>query len=191
MRLFPAFLIIAPLLTGCASLTQEECATGDWSNIGLADATQGHAQSRLADHQKACKRYGIEPDEAKYLEGYRTGLAHYCTPTSGFKAGRDGYSYQNVCPAATEPEFMRGYLRGKVLHDIETQIIEVESRYRHLDREIDTARKAEDDKERRKTLQRLRDERRRLERERQRLAEERDRALLEADLFLQEINPDI
>ncbi|SNY90329.1 Protein of unknown function [Cohaesibacter sp. ES.047] len=191
MRLFPALLILAPLLAGCASLSQEECATGDWTSIGSVDANQGHPKSRLADHQKACKRYDITPDAEKYLAGYKTGLGSYCTPANGFQVGRNGYSYHKICPAESEPVFLKGYLRGEVLHETETQIVELDSQVQEIDEQITSSRMIKSSDERRAELSRLHGEKDRLERERWRLEREKNRALLDAELFLQRINPDI
>ncbi|WP_373236034.1 DUF2799 domain-containing protein [Cohaesibacter celericrescens] len=190
MRLFPGFLILSTLLTGCASLTEDECAVGEWARIGANDAAQGLKASRLTDHKKACERYNIEPDQTTYMEGYRRGLVAYCTPTNGFNVGRNGYTYRTICPRDTETDFLSGYKRGTTLHNIETSIAQVRDSLREVRTQIGELRAAPS-KENRDARMRLYSEENRLENEEARLGRQRDAALVNADIFLQNINPDI
>nr|WP_321481516.1 DUF2799 domain-containing protein [uncultured Cohaesibacter sp.] len=189
MRSLPALFLLLPLLAGCASLSQEECLSGDWSAVGTNDAMEGRDASRFSDHIKACSKYDISPDKNLYQIGYQKGLRSYCTPSNGFSVGRNGYSYRQICPPASEPEFMRGYLRGNALHETETEIAEKEHDIAQLKSERAKLRSSKKDDKKRKSLRRLSHEINALEWDLHRLRFKRDRDLAEADLFLQTIEP--
>ena len=46
-------------LSGCATMSAEECATGDWHMIGFEDGSMGYTVDRLGQHRKACAKYGV------------------------------------------------------------------------------------------------------------------------------------
>ena len=190
MRFFPGILLIIVSLSGCASLTEEECGAGDWLTIGSQDAQQGFTPSRLNDHAKACKRFNIQPDNGQYQEGYKRGLVFYCTAENGFRVGRNGYAYRNICPQDAEPVFLSGFDRGRLLHDVESQIAEAETSLLEVERQIgETYASREKDKQ--ESLFRLDAEKDRLKREIERLERQRDRSLIMADRFLQSVSPQL
>lgn len=208
MRPLVSVLLLSGLLTGCASLTEDECHIGNWSSIGQTDAAQGRTTARFNDHIKACQRYGVTPDRGLYDKGYQLGLVRYCTPSNGFTVGRNGYDYRSICPADAEASFLRGYERGRDLHEIEKQIAEAQNSQQNVRNKIadlrsqrgtplgteksigkDQIRKLDDD--RRAELRRLMRDAERLEDEIYRLERQRDRALVEADRFLSTVSPDL
>ncbi len=191
MRSLLTLTLIVPLLAGCASLSQEECKMGDWASVGTNDAMEGRTTARLEDHLKACAKYDIVPDEKLYNEGYQKGLITYCTPANGFSVGRNGYSYQHICSPASEPEFMRGFMRGSELHEVETEIAEKEREISRLRRNRDELMANRDNPKAARRLGSLRNEMEELKWDLGSLRFKRDRALLEADRFLQSIDSDI
>lgn len=114
------------LLPGCATLSEGECLTADWYQIGQQDGRHGFQRARFHKHQKACAEHGVRPDEAAYYAGRLAGLESYCTPASGFNRGRAGDKYTGVCPAEWEPAFLREYRRGEELHALDGEIERVE-----------------------------------------------------------------
>ena len=129
-------LLLAGLFTllgsGCATLSEGECYTADWYQLGRMDGQQGYERSRLYDHHKACAEYGIRPDATAYYQGRQVGLATYCTPANGYDEGRAGHSYRGVCPTKYERRFLAAYRDGKLVHEVEEDIEAVE---RDIDRE--------------------------------------------------------
>lgn len=101
------------LQAGCASMTEGECLTGDWSRIGYHDGAAGYPPSRLSEHAQACAAYGVHPDADAYLIARERGLSVYCTPYRGFEAGRQGREYQGVCPPRLAGGFLAGYEDGR------------------------------------------------------------------------------
>lgn len=166
----------ALLLTGsCATLSEDQCRTGDWGGIGYNDGSAGYTADRLGSHAKACAEYGIAPDQAAYMTGRARGLTVYCQPGKGFYVGRTGGSYAGVCPASLEGAFLDGYNDGRVVWDAqqrlnraENDIREGQARWDEAERRLkeeearlaDPATPDSDKAAIRETLKRLRDDRR-------------------------------
>lgn len=120
-----AILIPYLVVTACTSLSQDECHQGNWFEIGQNDGIQGRPLLYFEDHVKACTKHGVKPDRMQYEDGRIFGLAKYCTPQSGFRAGRKSQKYQNVCPPELQGEFIRGNKLGTQFGKAEHQLNEV------------------------------------------------------------------
>lgn len=129
VRYFPLALLLAVALivTGCASLSKEECLAADWYTIGVEDGANGYAISRIGAHRKACAEVGVQPDMARYNQGRDMGLQQFCTRERGYREGERGRSYSGVCPPNLEPMFMQGYLAGQEKYKIKQDIRRLES----------------------------------------------------------------
>ena len=57
VRQLTALLAIA-LLSGCATLSESQCAANDWQTVGYSDGARGQDSSRLLNHQNACMKHG-------------------------------------------------------------------------------------------------------------------------------------
>ena len=55
------------LLSGCATMNEDQCRVGDWGGQGWRDGAEGRQTSRLDDHAKACAKYGVVPNVTAYL----------------------------------------------------------------------------------------------------------------------------
>lgn len=124
-----AYFAIAAVvfLTGCASLSEEECLSGDWGGIGQRDGASGQAaEAQFARHVKACEKAGVTPARAAWQAGYTRGLLSYCTPSKGLDEGLAGRSYRNVCPAGAEPAFLRGFNIGTEDHKARQEVTRLE-----------------------------------------------------------------
>ena len=121
------------LLTGCASLSKEECLTGDWFAIGQQDGKSGRVGDLQYDrHIVACERVDVIPDRNAWAQGHAAGLQQYCTPLSGLKEGEAGRNYRDVCPASSEAGFLRGYDLGLAAYRQRQRISEIEREIRDL-----------------------------------------------------------
>lgn len=132
-RLLP-FLFFS-LLSGCASLNQQECLRGDWYGLGMADGKAGESTGRLNAHIRACAEYGVHIDEQRYFAGRTEGLKTYCLPENAFATGLAGQRYQGVCPAEIDAAFSHYnnaayavYRTRRELDDLEDRISEAELR---------------------------------------------------------------
>lgn len=130
-------LLSAYALTGCATLSEGECKTADWYQIGRQDGGNGLTRARLHKHREACAEYGVRPQPDRYFDGRIVGLKQYCTPRSGFDEGRAGHPYRDVCPAKLEPAFLAGHRKGEAIHDVESDISDVENDIDRTERLLD------------------------------------------------------
>ena len=126
------WVMLLVALSGCASLSREECVTGDWRGIGYSDGLSGRAESYLAEHQTACAEYQISLNLVEYNQGRAEGLTRYCQPENGYRLGRQGQKYNYVCPASLEPSFLSQYQQGY-------QLFQQAEKVRQLEREIKQA----------------------------------------------------
>ncbi|MCP4984237.1 MAG: DUF2799 domain-containing protein [Gammaproteobacteria bacterium] len=123
IHLKPALGILTALLvSGCATMDKSECREADWHMIGLEDGARGYPVTYIGNHRKACAEHGVKPDLRQYQLGHESGLARFCTPNNGFKQGRAGHEYQDVCPAGLEGRFLAGYDTGRELHRLNSEI---------------------------------------------------------------------
>lgn len=136
MRILPLMLGVLIWLSACASVTPEECVAGDWQMIGARDGAAGRVAATQFDrHVNACRRVGVNPDRARWEAGYALGLESYCTPRRGLSEGEAGRVYRDICPAALESGFLRGYELGLSAHRERQRIQELERELRSLQRE--------------------------------------------------------
>ncbi|MCK4743486.1 MAG: DUF2799 domain-containing protein [Sulfuriflexus sp.] len=115
-------LMLAFGLSGCASLSKEQCLAGNWSDIGYRDGRQGYKPESIDTHAKACAEHGVRPSREKYTQGYNKGIRTYCSPSNGRHVGEANRYYHHVCPADLEPEFLENYRYGKKLYDADKKI---------------------------------------------------------------------
>lgn len=125
-RALACLLLIA--LPGCATLSEQQCRSADWSALGMADGQRGYPPRRIADHQQACSRYQVEPDVAAYESARTRGVTRYCTAAMGFSEGRKGRGYWNSCPLDSGPPFVAAYQRGYNIYRVHADIDETNRR---------------------------------------------------------------
>ncbi len=99
MRCVVLAAIAAACVTGCATIPEDQCAKMDWYDLGLKDGAAGYAAERLVEHRNACARVNVAPDELRYLQGRKAGIAQYCQPDNAFRDGLAGREYHGVCDA--------------------------------------------------------------------------------------------
>lgn len=115
------------LLSGCATMNEDQCLAGDWGGRGWQDGAQGRQAARLDDHAKACSKYGVEPNMTAYLSAREDGLRTYCTGENGFRQGHEGNAYGGVCTLAEEAEFVPAYQDGRQIYAAEQAVSSAES----------------------------------------------------------------
>ena len=118
------FLSIAVMLglSGCASMSADECTMSDWRTIGFEDGAQGYTADRLGNHRKACAKHGVAPDFDAYQTGRSEGLRQYCQPSRGFNLGAGGGRYNGVCPGDMEPDFVDAFNTGHQLYNLRSSV---------------------------------------------------------------------
>lgn len=110
------------VLSGCASMSGDECVTSDWQAIGFEDGSRGYTADRLGNHRKACAKHGVTPDFQAYQTGHEQGLTSFCQPSRGFSIGANGGSYNGVCAAHREGDFVDAYNSGYHLYNLRSRV---------------------------------------------------------------------
>ncbi len=136
-------------LSGCASMSGDECMTSDWAAIGYEDGARGYTTARISDRRKACAKHGVTPDFAAYQSGREQGLIEYCQPGRGFNVGSNGGRYNGVCSADLEADFLEAYNAGYHLYTLRSNVNRatsaINSKQNELERIEDEMRQREAD----------------------------------------------
>lgn len=135
------------VISGCASMSSEECANSDWRAVGFEDGSRGYTSDRFASHRKACAKHGITADFGAYQHGRTDGLVEFCQPTRGFNLGASGGRYHGVCAADVEPEFLDAYRVGQQLYALRSNVNAANSQIYAREQELDDIDVAMRDKE--------------------------------------------
>ena len=61
-------------LSGCVTLSAEDCRSTDWYKLGDRDGVSG-SQLLLDKYTQQCAAHGAKVNDARYLEGWRDGVA--------------------------------------------------------------------------------------------------------------------
>jgi len=149
-RLAGLISIVAFLgLSGCASMSADECAMSDWHTIGFEDGAMGYTADRVSNHRKACAKHGVAPDFEAYQAGRSEGLRQYCQPSRGFNVGANGSRYNGVCPGDMEPDFVDAFNSGHKLYNLRASVhsanSQISSKKSELKRTEDRIRQVEAD----------------------------------------------
>ncbi len=163
-----AFFLIAGLsvLSACASLTEEQCRSGDWVSIGFNDGVNGRTEDYISRHFDACEKVGITPDTAAWLSGRAQGLPHYCTVPNVYNVGRNGRDLSPVCPTSQLSALRQAHDWGEEYYLLDQQIREVENEIDEIDIQIASLLSHEPlSPEEQQLLYSLRNQSRRLEQE--------------------------
>ena len=134
------YLAVAALLglASCATLSEDACREGDWSQIGFRDGTNGRSADFIVQHAKACSRYEIAVNQSKWEAGRQQGLKTYCTRSNAYREGRHGRRLRSVCPADLQGSLEVANERGLIWHDIGRDIASAEREIRSINRQLST-----------------------------------------------------
>ena len=126
-------LSTALVMSGCATLSEEECRAADWQTIGFEDGTVGKPIGQIGRHREACADHGVPVDLAAYKEGHAEGMVIFCQPGSGFELGNRGGRFNDDCPVDLRAEFYAAYEDGyrafKLRREVQNSLQDIQ-RYR-------------------------------------------------------------
>ena len=128
-------------LSGCASMSSEECAATDWSAVGYEDGARGYTSERFSGHRKTCAKHGVTADFGAYQAGREQGLVEYCQPGRGYDVGVSGGRYYGVCSADLEPDFLDAYNAGYHLYTLRANVNRANSNISARERELEGIKK--------------------------------------------------
>jgi hypothetical protein len=117
-------------------MSQDECLTIDWRTVGYEDGVNGYPGDRIAQHRKACAKYGVSTDLPLYQQGREQGLREYCQPANGYRVGVQGSSYTGVCPASLEPGFAAAFNSGHQLFVLQSRVSSTDAQIAYRRREL-------------------------------------------------------
>jgi hypothetical protein len=116
------------LVSGCAGMSEQACLSADWRTVGFEDGTYGRSEANIGRYRQQCGQHGVAPDLAAYRAGHAEGVRIYCRASNGFTVGHSGATYQGVCPADLEPQFVAEYNAGRRLFELERALSSIDSR---------------------------------------------------------------
>ena len=126
-RVLPLCVALS-VLAGCAGMSEQACVTADWRTVGFEDGTLGRSPGTIGNYRQACADHGVTPDLDSYRAGHAEGVQIYCRESNGFQVGRSGATYQGVCPADLEADFVGEYNAGRRLFELESALHNTEAR---------------------------------------------------------------
>ena len=129
--------IVLVSVSGCASMSSDECIASDWSAIGYEDGARGYTSDRFGQHRKACAKHGVTADFSAYQNGRDQGLVEYCQPNRGFNVGSNGGRYNGVCSVNLEGDFLDAYNAGHHLYTLRSNVNRANSAINSKENEID------------------------------------------------------
>ena len=154
-RLCSSFVVaLCVLLTGCATMSADECKLANWSDVGLRDGLEGAALSRLDARVKDCAEAKVAVDTLRYLQGRDQGLLLFCQIEKAVPLGLKGGSYSGVCPVGIDGEFRRQFRLGRDVFDARHTVQNLEA---NINGAEDRLRAAPNDEARRRAREALRD----------------------------------
>lgn len=116
---------VISLLSGCAThMSQQQCMSTNWQEVGFNDGQAGQAQRDLTSAIQDCQKFQIAVDTRAYQRGWQDGIQVYCKPSYqlGLTDGQTGNPYANIlqrsghCEQANlrlnTSDYKRGYDKG-------------------------------------------------------------------------------
>lgn len=131
------------LLSGCATLTKEQCIVGNWQAIGYNDGVAGHYADRLTEHNKACAKVGVAPDYQAWERGRQQGLTQYCTVSNAYNIGERGRELNSVCPANMISKLQQANTQGLEHYKLTSKIKDQEKQLEKYTEEYNKLRNGE------------------------------------------------
>lgn len=125
-------------MSGCASMSSEECIATDWMAVGYEDGARGYTSERFSTHRKACAKHGVTADFAAYQRGREQGLVEYCQAGRGFNVGVNGGRYYGVCSVDSEQDFLDGYNVGHQLYTLRSNVSRTSASISSKEHELDS-----------------------------------------------------
>ncbi|MCL1078360.1 DUF2799 domain-containing protein [Parashewanella spongiae] len=145
MSKYISLFCAATILSGCQVISPKECQSTDWLSRGINDGNNGRSANILSEYIQACSEANITVDSKAWRSGYNTGIRSYCAPENGYTVGRQGLTYNGVCPNS---EFLKNYNTGRSEYELEQQKQELRNEIAQLKNQL----ASETDREKKKTL---------------------------------------
>jgi|GEM_PF-4763980 len=149
------YILLFCNLSGCATLSKDQCTVGDWRTIGKTDGQSGRPLKYFAKHKSACLDHKIKVNKAQYIQGRVEGLKSYCKIQHQVDLGIKGIHYSPVCSGKValllKDANQLGYQIYTIKNDIQNsldQISEVRSQMKAKNIKADERDRLEDEERR-------------------------------------------
>lgn len=149
-------LTLITLLSGCASMSPEECKTADWYNVGYQNGLNGKSPSIINSYTEDCNEAGVIPSRTRWREGFDKGTIIYCSPHNGYTVGSEGREYYGVC---SNKQFLENYQLGRQEYQRQQRIQQIDTEISVIDNQLDNNPDKENAKRLKEKRKRLADER--------------------------------
>jgi hypothetical protein len=152
---FPALALLAlASLSGCASISESECMSANWEDIGIRDGANGRPEEYLIEHSKACSKVSVSPNRTAWLKGREQGLERFCTPYRVYQIGESGGGVDlGVCRGFDEERLQNAYERGRDVNRLAAEVSGIDNEMRDVHAQLQ--RKDLEQKERERLAYRL------------------------------------
>ena len=137
-------LLIALMLSACATMSPQECRVANWSDVGLRDGLDGRPLTLLGERASDCAEGGVRIDQAAYLKGRDAGLRSYCRLDNAVALGLNGGSYEGVCPPQVDGEFRRRFQLGYSVYAAHAEVARIDDRMQSLEQRLHKLDRDED-----------------------------------------------
>jgi len=113
LRLLAAAALLGTL-SGCASLSKDECLSANWEDIGVRDGANGQPEEYLIQHSTACAKVHVVPDRGAWLHGREKGLERFCVPRRMYNIGEYGGGFDvGICRNFDQERLEDAYEKGR------------------------------------------------------------------------------
>lgn len=145
-----AALALLGTVSGCASLSKNECLSADWEDVGVRDGANGRPEEYLIQHAKACSKVSVVPDRGAWQHGRERGLERYCVVRNAYQSGEYGNGFDvGQCANFDQERLTDAWRKGREVHRTAGVIDSIEGEMR----DVRTALEAEElEKKERKRL---------------------------------------
>ena len=133
--LYPLLPLV--VLTGCTSLSKDECLQANWYGIGYQHGVNGTQYQDGVNALAQCSEFGVRADINEYKSGYDQGLNVYCEPENGFTLAMQGMPYNGVCNSTA---FRKAWQEGNDRYQVQQRLIDIDDRIEEIDRRLHTIR---------------------------------------------------
>ena len=84
-----AAALLVVFLSACASLSESECRSTNWFQLGMRDADVYGMRPMIDQYAHRCRAFGVTPDQTAYMAGWYDGELEYRRRTTNGQ-GVDG-----------------------------------------------------------------------------------------------------
>ena len=72
-----AAVLFVAFLSACASLSESECRSTNWYQLGKLDGELYGSRAMIDQYSYRCATFGVKPDEQSYMVGWSDGNMEY------------------------------------------------------------------------------------------------------------------